>query len=134
MDEPSVLDYVLEKLTFWREDKVIIPSAEEDQKPPDPELPADPRKRQTWKAVFVLVPALFAITAQIFSEPENRSPALVIFFYIAAVGSLLLMVLFRNWQIESLTPEEGEGEMLSIRWVQFFIGCGFGILAFLFSF
>ncbi|MGB2962564.1 MAG: glycosyltransferase family 39 protein [Anaerolineales bacterium] len=132
MDEPSVLDYVLEKLTFWRESKVIIPSAEEDQKPPDPELPADPQKRQTWKAVFVLLPALFAITAQIFSEPENRSPALVIFFYIAAVGSLMLMILFKNWQIESLTPEEGEGEMLSIRWVQFLIGNGFGILAFLF--
>lgn len=131
MEEPSVLDYVLEKLTFWRESKVTIPSAEEEQQPPDSDSSGEQRIKHTWKNIFIFLPPLFAITAQIFSEPSNRSPALVIFFYIAAAGSLLSLIIFRDWKIEPLVPDKGEAGIFTIRWVLFGIGSGFGILAFL---
>ncbi len=131
MDEPSVLDFVLEKLTFWKESKVTIPSTEEEQGPPDSDSNGKQRKKYIWRKVLIFLPLLFAITAQIFSEPPDRSPALVIFFYIAAAGSLLLLIIFRDWQIEPLIPEKGEAGTFTIRWGLFGIGSGFGILAFL---
>ena len=33
MEEPSVLDFVLEKLTFWKKSQLSIPELEEDSKP-----------------------------------------------------------------------------------------------------
>ncbi len=131
MNEPSVLDFVLEKLTFWRESKVTIPSAEEEQQPPDSGSVREPRIKHIWRKILIFLPPLFAITAQIFSEPANRSQALVIFFYISAAGSLLLLIIFRDWQIEPLMPEEGEAGIFTVHWVLFGIGCAFGILAFL---
>ena len=132
MDEPSVLDFVLEKLAFWRESKVVIPSAEEGKKPPIPDIPGDQKSKLAWKKLFFFLPPLFAITAQIFSEPPNRTPSLVIFFYIAAVGGLLLLIFFRDWQIEPLIPEEGEAGIITVRYVLFGIGIVFGVFAFLF--
>ena len=132
MDEPSVLDFVLEKLAFWRESKVVIPSAEEGKKPPISDIPRDQRSKLAWKKLFFFLPPLFAITAQTFSEPPNRIPSLVIFFYIAAVGGLLLLIFFRDWQIEPLIPEEGEAGIITVRYVLFGIGIVFGVFAFLF--
>ena len=132
MDEPSVLDFVLEKLAFWRESKVVIPSAEEGKKPPISDIPGDQKSKLAWKKLFFFLPPLFAITAQTFSEPPNRTPSLVIFFYIAAVGGLLLLIFFRNWQIEPLIPEEGEAGIITVRYVLFGIGIVFGVFAFLF--
>jgi hypothetical protein len=131
MDEPSVLDFVLEKLTFWRESKVTIPSAEEEQQLPDSDSIGEQRIEHIWRKILIFLPPLFAITAQIFSEPPNRSPALVIFFYISAAGSLLLLIFFRDWQIEPLIPEKGEAGIFTVHWALFGIGSGFGILAFL---
>ncbi len=131
MDEPSVLDFVLEKLMFWRESKVTIPSAEEEQGPSDSVSIGEQRIKHIWRKILIFLPPLFAITAQIFSEPPNRSPALVIFFYISAAGSLLLLIIFRDWQIEPLIPEKGEAGIFTVHWGLFGIGCGFGILAFL---
>jgi len=132
MDEPSVLDFVLEKLAFWRESKVVIPSAEEGKKPPISDIPGDQKSKLAWKKLIFFLPPLFAITAQTFSEPPNRTPSLVIFFYIAAVGGLLLLIFFRDWQIEPLIPEEGEAGIITVRYVLFGIGIVFGVFAFLF--
>ncbi len=131
MDEPSVLDFVLEKLTFWRESKVTIPSAEEEQQPPDSGSVGEQRIKHIWRKILIFLPPLFAITAQVFSEPANRSQALVIFFYISAAGSLLLLIIFRDWQIEPLILEKEEAGIFTVHWVLFGIGCAFGILAFL---
>ena len=131
MDEPSVLDFVLEKLTFWRESKVTIPSADEEQQPSDSDFIREQRIKHIWRKILIFLPPLFALTAQIFSEPPNRSQALVIFFYISAAGSLLLLIIFRDWQVEPLIPEAEEAGSFTVHWVLFGIGCGFGILAFL---
>ena len=132
MDEPSVLDYVLEKLAFWRKSEVAIPAGEEVPKPPVSEPAGDQPKKGFWMGMFILLPPLFAIFAQVFSEPDNRSKPLLIFLYILAYGSLLLLIIFRNWHIEPLKQDKGEAGDLSVRWVQFLIGSGFGYLAFLF--
>ena len=131
MDEPSVLDFVLEKLVFWRESKVVIPSAGKEEKPPVSDPHGNQKSKLAWKKLLVFLPPLFAITAQIFSEPPNKSPSLVIFFYIAAVGGLLLLIFFRDWQIEPLIPEQGETGIITVRYVLFGIGIVFGVFAFL---
>ncbi|MCJ7715569.1 MAG: glycosyltransferase family 39 protein [Anaerolineales bacterium] len=132
MDEPSVLDFVLEKLAFWREGKVVIPSAIDGKKPPDSDLPGDQKPKLAWKKLFIFLPPLFAITAQLFSEPPNRSSSLVIFFYTAAAGGLLLLIFYWDWQIEPLIPEEGEAGIITVRYILFGIGIVFGVFAFLF--
>jgi 4-amino-4-deoxy-L-arabinose transferase-like glycosyltransferase len=131
MDEPSVLDFVLEKLAFWRESKLVIPSAGEGKTPPISDFPGDQKSKLAWKNLLFFLPPLFAITAQMFSEPPNRSASLVIFFYIAAVGGLLLLIFFRDWQIEPLIPDEGEAGIITVRYVLLGIGIVFGVFAFL---
>lgn len=132
MEEPSVLDFVLEKLTFWKESKLSIPELEEDSKPVVSGLDTGGSKSWIWKSMLLLLPILFAITAQVFGEPDNRSPMLVIFFYIVAALSLLLLVLFQNWKVAPLISDQGEAGEFTVRWVQFLVGICLSVLAFFF--
>jgi len=102
MDEPSVLDFVLEKLAFWRESKVVIPSAEEGKKPPISDIPRDQKSKLAWKNLYFFLPPLFAITAQVFSEPPNRSPSLV-----ALCLAFLLFCFFLATYLISLMSQYG---------------------------
>jgi len=132
MEEPSVLDYVLEKLTFWRKGSLVIPPVEQL---PEQEKPAQPRsehERGSWKKYLVFLPTLFAIIAQIFGEPENRSSALVIFFYAGAGIGFLLLIIYKNWDLDSLVPDDGEASDFSVRWIPFLVGIGLSSLAFFF--
>lgn len=132
MEEPSVLDYVLEKLTFWRKGSLVIPPAEQGPEPDEPIPPGSSSDRGSWKIYLVFLPTLFAIIAQIFGDPENRSPALMIFFYAAAGIGLLLLILFKSWELDPLVPDEGEASDFSIRWIPFLVGSCFSALAFFF--
>jgi len=96
MDEPSVLDFILDKLAFWRESTLTIPPEEEQEKSAGLKAITDQLTLPGWKKFLVFLPALFAVIAQLFCEPENRSTTLAIFFYIAAVVSFVLLVLFRD--------------------------------------
>jgi len=132
MEEPSVLDYVIEKLTFWRKGSLVIPPAELERDSDDPvQTKADPEKG-LWTKYLVLLPALFAIIAQIFGEPENRSPALLIFFYAAAGMGLLLLIILRNWELGALVPDVGEASEFAVRWIPFMVGSALSVLAFFF--
>ena len=132
MEEPSVLDFVLDKLTFWKESKLSIPPLEADPQLADPKPVPVESKGRIWKSISPLIPLLFAIIAQIFGEPDNRSPQLIIFFYCAAAVSLILLVLFRNWNIEPLIRDQDEAGEFTIRWVQFLTGMVISGLAFFF--
>ena len=132
MEEPSVLDYVVEKLTFWRKGSLVIPPAEQGAEPDGPILPGSSTDRGSWKVYLLVLPTFFAIIAQIFGEPENRSPDLMIFFYAAAGIGLLLLVLFKSWELDSLVPDEGEASDFSVRWIPFLVGSFFSVLAFFF--
>ncbi len=132
MEEPSVLDYVLEKLTFWRKGSLVIPPVEQGPELVKPTQPRSEHERGSWKRYLVFLPTLFAIIAQIFGEPENRSSALMIFFYAAAGIGLLLLIIFKNWELDTLVPDEGEASDFSVRWIPFLVGIGLSFLAFFF--
>ena len=132
MEEPSVLDYVLEKLTFWRKGSLVIPPADEGPETVEPAHPGSGPDKGSWKKYLVFLPALFAIIAQVFGEPENRSPDLMIFFYAAAGIGLLLLIIFKNWDVDSLVPDEGEASEFSVRWIPFLVGSCLSVLAFFF--
>lgn len=132
MEEPSVLDYVLEKLTFWRKSSLEIPPAEQGSEPDKAAQPRIDPGRGSWKIYLVFLPTLFAIIAQLFGEPDNRSSALMIFFYAAAGIALLLLIIFKDWKLDTLLPDEGEASDFSVRWVQFLIGSVLSVLAFFF--
>ncbi len=132
MEEPSVLDYVLEKLTFWRKGSLVIPPVEQGPELVKPTQSRSEHERGSWKKYLVFLPTLFAIIAQIFGEPENRSSALMIFFYAAAGIGLLLLIMFKNWELDTLVSDEGEASDFSIRWIPFLVGIGLSSLAFFF--
>jgi len=132
MEEPSVLDYVIEKLTFWRKGSLEIPPAKQGAEPDELIRPGSSAERDSWKKYLVFLPTLFAISAQIFGEPENRSPALMIFFYAAAGIGLLLLIKYKGWELDPLVPDEGIASDFSIRWIPFLVGSGFSALAFFF--
>ncbi len=132
MDEPSVLDFILDKLAFWRESTLTIPPEEEQDKSAGLKARTDQLTSPGWRKIFVFLPALFAVIAQMFCEPENRSTSLAIFFYIAAAVSFVLLVLFREWKIDPLPPEEGEAGEFTFRWMQLLIGAVISTLSFFF--
>jgi 4-amino-4-deoxy-L-arabinose transferase-like glycosyltransferase len=134
MEEPSVLDYVIEKLTFWRKGSLVIPPAEQE---PGMGLKDQTKSREDspkglWKNYLVSLPPLFAINAQIFGEPENRSSTLLIFFYAAAGIGLLLLIIFKKWELDPLVADEGEASEFTVRWIPFLVGSGLSVLAFFF--
>ncbi len=130
MDEPSVLDYVKEKLTFWKKGQLSIPPAEEQ---PEPDL-IPPSKRRIepglWRRAVLFLPVIFALLAQFFGEPESKSAGAVIFFYCSAVISLSLLAYYKKWQVDSLLQDEGEAGPFTVRWVQFLAGSLVSLLAF----
>jgi len=132
MEEPSVLDYVKEKLTFWKKGQIQIPDGEEqpEDQPPQPALERERSKFGFWPLLSIAVPPFLAIFAQLFAAPEVRSKGLVIFFYCLAALSLVLLIIFKLWKTDSLNPGEGEADQLKVRWVQLLVGSLFSLLAF----
>ena len=131
MDEPSVLDYLKDKLSFWKESTLLIPP-QDDLLEEKSGMGKSGTTNSAWKSVLPLVPALFAITAQIFSEPEDRSYPLVIFFYILAGIGFLLLIFFMNWKLDPLEKSENEAGQYSFKLTYFVIGSVSSVLAFLF--
>ncbi len=132
MEEPSVLDYVVEKLKFWQKSSLIIPPAEQGSELEKSAPPRSDSERRIRKIYLVFLPALFAISAQLFGEPDNRSAALLIFFYAAAGIALLLLIIFKDWKLDTLLPDEGEAHDFSVRWIPFLVGSFLSLLAFFF--
>ncbi len=130
MDEPSVLDFVIEKLTFWKKGQLSIPPAGE-QTDLDP-IPLSKRriKPGLWQSAAIFLPFVFALLAQHFGEPESKSAGAVIFFYSFAAISLSLLAYFKKWQVDSLLQDEGEAGPFTVRWVQFLAGGLISSLAF----
>jgi hypothetical protein len=132
MDEPSVLDFIIDKLIFWKKSKVAMPPAEDKEESPEVDLPREKKSGSIWQGILILIPTLLAIVAQVFCEPEYRSQALVIFFYAGAIGALLIWIFLKNWKISSLQSDEGEADQFSVRWILLLVGSLFSGLAFLF--
>jgi NADH:ubiquinone oxidoreductase subunit 6 (subunit J) len=130
MDEPSVLDYVKEKLTFWKKGQLSIPPVDESQEPEQAPPPKGGIQPGIWQKAIIFLPVLFALIGQAFGEPEYRSVGAVIVFYGSASISLILLIYFNKWQVGSLLRGEGEAGPFTVRWVQFMAGFLVSLLAF----
>ena len=128
MKEPSVLDYVKEKLRFWRKSSVTFNFDDQAKKTPHVESQEDQSKKSFWIGILALLPPIFAYAAQYFGEPENRSGPLLVFFYVVAFGGLLLLIIYRDWEIQPLQPDKREAKDLHIHWIQFLLGSFLGAL------
>ena len=131
MDEPSVLDFVKEKLIFWRKGQLTIPQAE-DEIPVKISKPPKKVDRSHWLKLLVFVPPILAIIAQMFCEPEERSKGLAIFFYAFAIIVYVALILIKKWEPSSLQPDQQEADEFSVRWGQFLTGSSLSALAFFF--
>ncbi len=132
MEEPSVLDYVIEKLTFWKKGQLSIPAVEEPEEPDQPPSKKRPSQSIRWQPLVILLPVFLALLAQLFGERQGRSAGVVLFFYGSAVATLILLVYFKKWRVDSLEVWEGEAGPFKVRWIQFLAGSVVSLLAFFF--
>jgi len=132
MEEPSVLDFVIEKLTFWKKGQLSIPALEEPEAPQAPAAGKRRTRSSLWQPLVVFLPVFIALIAQLFSERQERSAGLIIVVYGVAVAVLGLLVYFKKWQVSSLAEWEGEAGPFKVRWIQFILGSVVSLLAFLF--
>ena len=151
MDEPSVLDYVKAKLTFWKKSDLFIPdpddapvdwaklSAEEAQNgDSEAEIATDGQVLRTWAMGFpwlAILPLVFALFAQEFIEPPVRylAPAIVL-YGLAAV--LIGIALWKHALVlvdakADVPPEARTPDDLQAAWMVSVGGIVLGILFFL---
>lgn len=147
MDEPSILDYVKAKLTFWKKsdlhisDPEDLPSlAEPSQDEPVQFKPQPVEEKirldsRAWLAGFpwlALSPLIFALMAQVFIEPPMRSAVPAVVFYILAAGLVFTAVWKNNLMLTEPKPEVQSGERrpgnLQTAWMVSTGGIGLALL------
>ena len=131
MEEPSVLEYVLDKLTFWKEGEIDLPAVEESAlSPVEKELDGEDKKSLFDRNWILLLPVLLALTAQFFLNPPRRSSLAGLILYSLA-GAVLLVLLVRGiWQIPSSHEPTQEGFKEHIRIPALLLGVLFALAAF----
>lgn len=103
MDEPSVLDYLKEKINprnWGKEGGIELP-------PSEPSEPQPVRESVfnlfAWKPLAAL---LFALVAQRLLEPTNSKPNFAIVLYIIAAIFTVLAIYQQEWELPTLRAEE----------------------------
>ncbi len=132
MTEPTVLDYVKEKLAFWRKGTLWIPSLEEVQTEEEPsdstdligmeviEAPSEELEfdfgsiRVPWKPLVAICSALIA---QRLLEPPSPDIKLAVGFYIIAFGMAIWSLLVADWQIAGVPDDLPLEDDLKFNWV-----------------
>ncbi len=155
MDEPTVLDYVIAKLTFWRKIAIEIPelpgeesgaavaedvNAASEQRDridvrEEPQVPKGPEERIfSWGNLLVLVPIVLALIGQLALEPPRHSLKAGITFYALAVLSLVWLIFRDKWHIDSFPAldRESESDFFAQRVGWFVFGSVSAILTFVF--
>jgi len=111
MDEPSLLDYLEEKLGLRKPVKPL--SDAEGERPEEPEVKTRDRARRfPWSSILALI---FALMGQRFLEPTLRNVEFAIIFFAIAAGLLVRAILIREWQIAPLKEAEPEPQDYSTR-------------------
>lgn len=112
MDEPSLLDYLKEKLSLKRLfTKQAAPQETLDtpeQEPVEPESQAESMHAPSFAAGlpwFPLAALLLALVGQRFLEPATRNLKLGIAFYLLAVAALVLAIVRKVWTLAPLAEQ-----------------------------
>ena len=110
MEEPSLLDYLEEKLGLR---KHTVSAGEDSSQPGGPESqPSITKQKLPWSSLLALI---LALVAQRMLEPSTRNLEFALFFYAAAAGFLVRAVLVREWQIAPLKEPEPQPQDYSTR-------------------
>jgi hypothetical protein len=141
MQEPSVLDYIKAKFTFWRESSLEFPItqppgtlvSQELESPAFQEsLAAAKATPKTiawpWRAAVALS---LALIAQISLEPPNRSITTAILFYLMAAVWLIWANWVGEWVPASWTEQEYRSDPLTVRLYPLLFGILMALIAFL---
>ena len=115
MEEPSLLDYLKERLDLRRifHGEVAVPREEPTPKTPEEDKEKTPVTIQfPWRLLLVL---LLALLGQRFFEPEASQPALGIVFYAFAIGLLILLLVKKEWRLLPVKPDAAEQFSLTYR-------------------
>ena len=115
MEEPSLLDYLKERLDLRRILRGEAAVPREEPIPENPEVDEEKKPgtiRFPWRLLLVL---LLALLGQRFFEPGAEHPALGIVFYAIAVGLLILLLVKKDWQLLQVKPDAVEQLSLTYR-------------------
>jgi hypothetical protein len=146
MDEPSVLDYVKSKLTFWKPSSIQIPEAEPGEKqylesaenePIDGaqavSRPA-PRAKVQFSAAFLLTHGalILALLAQAFLEPPNQFALVSAFLYLLA--AVLIGIAYLRKVVQPADIPAAEYNPVNLQFIRLeglLIGLGLMLFAFI---
>lgn len=138
MEEPSVLDYLIDLLTFWKKKTIEIPPAGEEEPSPPVQAPPEEEKEERKKKGFfnrvwvILQPLFLALIAQFFLEPPRRSKGIGIALYLLAAVILVVLIQRKSWFLPPVSPSKEQEERDTLRLAPLFIGVAFSLLAFVF--
>ncbi|MFO8035797.1 MAG: glycosyltransferase family 39 protein [Anaerolineales bacterium] len=138
MEEPSVLDYVIDIITFWKKKTIAIPPAGEEE-PPSPTQPPSKEEREErqkkgfFNRVWVILQPLFlALIAQFFLEPPRRAKGIGVALYLLAAAILVVLIQRKSWFLSPVSPSKEQEEKDVLRLIPLFVGVAFSLLAFVF--
>ena len=122
MDEPSLLDYLKDRLNPRRllkgeKSPLVVPAA------PLAEVETPPTRHSNlaalpWRSLLALA---LALAGQRFFEPGVAQPRLGIGFYLVAAGLLITALIKREWGMPSLKPVNDQRLITSVRKTPLFI-------------
>ncbi len=144
MTEPTVLDYVKEKLTFWKKGSLVIPDVDEletesgeiSQIAEVSLIDVSQTKsltdllfeRMPWRVLGALG---FALLAQFLLEPNSRDVRLAIVFYVLTAGLIIWALIDKEFSFPDLFPDEPVDDPLTYRTTFALAGVPLAILTFL---
>jgi len=145
--EPSVLDYLKDKLRFWKQGpKVELPAAESNSSLIVEELAplseqaesamatgarvkVNQKSAWPWRSLLALVSALFAQRA--FEPAPNRTATVGLVLYAFALAWLILAYLRKEWRPAPYLETEGGSETMRVRRLPLILAIIFSAAAFL---
>jgi hypothetical protein len=120
-DEPSVWDYVIEKIKFWETTPLGAHG--------------DPGEAESVQKInfpwFTLAAAILAVIAQLSFEPSaNRFAWFGILLYAGALGCVCIAIFKGEWNLPEIKPNTSSVMKTDFKIELLLIGFGFGIVAY----
>jgi 4-amino-4-deoxy-L-arabinose transferase-like glycosyltransferase len=130
MDEPSVLDYVIDKLIFWKQAEISLPG--EEDKPSEEHDPAvSTREKASWDGLLLLLPVTLALIGQSLLEPPYRAATAGVLLYLISISLLVWLILRGTWKLNPVPPDQEQLPTPRIRFGLLAGGVVISILAYL---